>query len=63
MEYLTDKQMRYEKPIKNAYTKRNNAFEKFLHQSGQNNNSVKYGNGRELNVYYSPGTNKVIVQT
>lgn len=63
MEYLTDKQMKYEKPLKNAYSKENNAFAKFLHQSGQNSTSVKYGNGRELNVYYSPRTNKVIVQT
>ncbi len=61
MEYLTEEQMKYEKPIKNAYTKKNNALEKYLHQSGQNNSGVKIIPGNRINVYYSHRTNKVIV--
>lgn len=61
MEYLTDEQMKFEKPIKKAYTKDNNAMEKFLHQSGNNSFVTKALPGASKNVYYSPRNNKVVV--
>lgn len=61
MEYLTDEQMKLEKPIKNAYTKENNALQKFLRQSGNNNFVTKAVQGRSQNVYYSHRTNKIVV--
>ena len=48
MEYLTDEQMKKEKPIKNAYTKKNNALEKFLRQSGQINSVTKSCAGEKI---------------
>ena len=61
MEYLTDEQMKKEKPIKKAYTKKNDALGKFLRQSGQINSVNKQMPGRRFNVYYSPRANRVIV--
>lgn len=61
MEYLTDEQMKKEKPIKCAYTRKNKALEKFLRQSGQIDTVTKPEAGRRFNVYYSPRRNKIIV--
>ncbi len=61
MEYLTDEQMKKEKPLKEAYTKKNNALEKFLRQSGQINSVAKIVPGRRFSVYYSPRANRLIV--
>ena len=63
MDYLTDEQMKKEKPIKSAYTKKNNALEKFLRQSGQINSVTKVAPGRRFSVYYSHRTNRIIVVT
>jgi len=61
MEYLTDDQMRREKPLKSAYTKKNNALEKFLRQSGQINSVTKAVPGKRFSIYYSHRTNRIIV--
>ena len=61
MEYLTDEQMKKEKPLKSAYSKKNNALEKFLRQSGQLSSVNKVAPGRRFTVYYSPRNNRVIV--
>jgi hypothetical protein len=61
MEYLSDEQMRHEKPIKDAYTKENNALQKYLHQSGNGNSVPKKESTGRINVYYSPRTNRIIV--
>lgn len=61
MEYLTDDQMRREKPIKSAYTKKNNALEKFLRQSGQINSVTKAVPGKRFSIYYSHRANRIIV--
>jgi ASC-1-like (ASCH) protein len=62
MEYLTDEQMKREKPLKNAYTPKNNAMEKFLSQSTQfNMNSRKNKSGRKVSVFYSARTNRTII--
>ena len=61
MEYLTDNQMKREKPLKSAYTKKNNALEKFLRQSGQINSVAKAVPGKRFSIYYSPRANRIIV--
>ena len=61
MEYLTDDQMKKEKPIKSAYSKKNDALGKFLRQSGQINSVTKQVPGRRFNIYYSPRTNRLVL--
>jgi hypothetical protein len=61
MEYLSDVQMKKEKPLKSAYTRKNNALEKFLKQSGQLSSVNKVIPGRRFNIYFSPRMNRVIV--
>ena len=62
MEYLTDEQMKLEKPLKNAYTKKNDALSKFLKQSGQINSVNKIMPGRRFSIYFSPRSNRIIIQ-
>ena len=62
IQYLSDEQMKKEKPLKNAFTKKNNALEKFLNQSGQFNMTPRRNNTtRGVNVYYVPRKNQVMV--
>jgi len=61
MDYLSEDQMKREKPIKSAYTKKNNALEKFLRQSGQINSVTKAVPGKRFSIYYSPRANRIIV--
>jgi hypothetical protein len=62
MQYLTDEQMKREKPLKNARSKKNNALEKFLNQSGQFNMTPRrINNARGMSVYYVPRKNQVII--
>jgi len=41
MEYLSDDQMRREKPLKNAYTKKNNVIQKYFSTPGQHTTAIK----------------------
>jgi len=62
MQYLTDEQMKREKPLKNVRSKKNNALEKFLNQSGQFNMTPRrINNARGMSVYYVPRKNQVII--
>ncbi|MGA2667319.1 MAG: hypothetical protein ABSF32_00215 [Ignavibacteria bacterium] len=62
MQYLTDEQMKREKPLKNVRSKKNNALEKFLNQSGQFNMTPRrINNVRGMSVYYVPRKNQVII--
>lgn len=62
MEYLSDEQMKREKPLKNVRSKKNNALEKFLNQSGQFNMTPRRNNSaRGVSVYYVPRKNQVVV--
>jgi hypothetical protein len=61
MEYLTDEQMKQEKPIKEAYTKKNNALEKYLKQCSQMNSFGKNIPGRRVSVYYAPRRNQIVI--
>ncbi len=62
MEYLTDEQMKKEKPLKNVYSKKNNAIVKFLSQGGQSASATRQkASGAKVSVFYTPSTNKIIV--
>jgi hypothetical protein len=62
MEYLSDEQMKKEKPLKNVRSKKNNALEKFLNQSGQFNMTPRRNNNaRGVSAYYVPRKNQVVV--
>jgi hypothetical protein len=62
MIYLTDQQMKREKPLKNVRSKKNNALEKFLSQSGQFNMTPRRNSSaRGMSVYYVPRKNQVVV--
>ena len=62
MEYLTDSQMKREKPIKRAQSRNLDALGKFL---SQNPNLImagkKQANGRRMSVFYAPRRNQVVV--
>ncbi len=62
MEYLTDTQMKRERPIKNAHAKGLDALGKFL---SQNPNLIMAGKktarGRRMSVFYAPRRNQVVV--
>ena len=62
MEYLTDSQMKREKPFKSAQSKHLDALGKFL---SQNPNLImagkKQANGRRMSVFYAPRRNQVVV--
>lgn len=62
MDYLTDSQMKREKPIKSAQSKSLDALGKFL---SQNPNLImagkKHVNGRRMSVFYAPRRNQVVV--
>jgi hypothetical protein len=61
MEYLTDEQMKSEKPFKEAYTKKNNALEKYLKQCSQMNSFGKNIPGKRVSVYYAPRRNQIVI--
>ena len=62
MQYLSEDQIKREKPLKNARSKKNNALEKFLNQSGQFNMTPRRINtARGMSVYYVPRKNQVVV--
>lgn len=62
IEYLSDEQMRKEKPLRHARSKKNNALEKFLSQSGQFNMTPRRNNSpRGVNIFYVPRKNQVMV--
>ena len=62
MEYLTDTQMRRERPLKNAQSRNLDALGKFL---SQNPNLIMAGKksprGRRMSVFYAPRRNQVVV--
>lgn len=62
MDYLTDSQMRRERPLKNVQSKTLDALGKFLNQ---NPNLIMAGKknvrGRRLSVFYAPRRNQVVV--
>jgi hypothetical protein len=62
MEYLTDSQMKREKPIKSAQSRNLDALGKFL---SQNPNLIMAGkkqvSGRRMSVFYAPRRNQVVV--
>ncbi len=62
MDYLTDSQMKKEKPIKSAHSKTLDALGKFL---SQNPNLImagkKQANGRRMSIFYAPRRNQVVV--
>ncbi len=62
MDYLTDTQMKKEKPIKTAQAKNLDALGKFL---SQNPNLIMAGkkqvSGRRVSVFYAPRRNQVVV--
>ena len=62
MKYLSDDQMLREKPLKDAYTRKNNVMVKYLEQSDQFNGPVKKStNAKTINLIFSPRKNQVIV--
>ncbi|RPI19518.1 MAG: hypothetical protein EHM58_01540 [Ignavibacteriae bacterium] len=61
MQYLTDDQMKNEKPLKEAYSKKNNALEKYLKQCSQMNSFGKNTPGRRVSIFYAPRRNQVVV--
>ncbi len=63
MEYLTDEQMKREKPIKEAYTKKNNVIQKYFGELGQYNGQAikKSASGNAINVTFIPRRNQTII--
>ncbi len=62
MEYLTDEQMKKEKPLINVASKKNNALIKFLSQGGQSDSATRHkAGGGKVSVYYTPSTKRIIV--
>jgi hypothetical protein len=62
MDYLTDTQMRRERPLKNAQSRNLDALGKFL---SQNPNLIMAGkkntSGRRMSIFYAPRRNQVVV--
>jgi len=62
MDYLTDTQMRRERPLKSAQAKNLDALGKFL---SQNPNLIMAGKktvrGKRMSVFYAPRRNQVVV--
>ncbi|GEM_PF-2075586 len=55
MEYLTDDQMKRERPIKNAYTKKNNVIQKYFTTPGQHTTAIKKPTpGSPLSLSFMP---------
>jgi hypothetical protein len=62
MDYLTDTQMRRERPLKNAQSRNLDALGKFLNQ---NPNLIMAGKktfrGSRMSIFYAPRRNQVVV--
>lgn len=55
MEYLTDEQMKRERPLKNAYTKKNNVIQKYFSTPGQHTTAIKKPTpGSPLSLSFMP---------
>jgi hypothetical protein len=62
MDYLSDTQMKRERPLKNVQSKNLDALGKFL---SQNPNLIMAGKktvrGRRMSIFYAPRRNQVVV--
>lgn len=55
MDYLNDDQMKRERPIKTAYTKKNNVIQKYFTTPGQHSTSIKKPTpGSPLSLSFMP---------
>lgn len=55
MDYLSDEQMRREKPLKTAFTKKNNVIQKYFSTPGQHSTAIKKPTaGSPLSLSFMP---------
>jgi hypothetical protein len=55
MDYLTDDQMKRERPLKHAYTKKNNVIQKYFTTPGQHTTAIKKPTpGSPLSLSFMP---------